>query len=306
MLDRFSGMQVLLRVAALGSFSAAARALGISPTMVAKHIGAIEERLGTRLFFRSTRKLTLTEAGQRYVEAAARIVAEVEEAEASAAADVIEPRGTLRLNAPLVFGLRHVMPALADFSRACPSLTVEVGLTDRTVDLVDEGWDVAVRIGTLRDSTLHARHLAPMRMAVCAAPAYLAHAGTPETLADLSSHNCLGYTLPTPAAASRWAFGEKGEVIANVRGTFLVNNGDALRAAAVSGQGIICQPTFILAEDLRAGRLVSLRLDHPPAPVGGIHAVYAGGRSIPAKVRTFIDFLAERWAGAPWDHGLKI
>ena len=304
MLDRMTGMQVFAKVASLGSFSAAARALGMSPAMATKHVDALEDRLGTRLFFRSTRKLTLTEAGQRHLQAIERILAEIEEAEAAAAEDVVEPRGTLRINAPLAFGLRQVMPALADFAALYPALTIDIALTDRFVDLIDEGWDIAIRLGTLRDSSLIARALAPIRLALCAAPAYLAVHGTPQTVADLADHNCLGYTLPTPANATRWIFGADGAVSVPIRGTLLANNGDALREAAVAGQGLIFQPTFITADDIRTGRLVSLTLDHPLPRFGSAHAVYPGGRQPPAKVRALIDFLAGRWRDAPWDHGL--
>jgi DNA-binding transcriptional LysR family regulator len=306
MLDRITGMQVFSKVAAMGSFSAAARTLGISPTMATKHVDAIEDRLGARLLFRSTRKLTLTEAGQRYLDAAERILAEVEEADAAAAADVIEPRGTLRINAPLSFGFREVMPVIADFARLYPALATEVGLTDRFVDLIEEGWDLAIRIGALRDSNLIARRLAPIRIALCASPAYLAENGSPKTVAELARHNCLGYTLPTPATAGRWLFGADGSVAVSVHGNLSVNNGDALRIAALAGQGLIYQPTFILADDLRAGRLVALELDQPPFRFGAAYAVYAGSRRLPAKVRTFVDFLAARWTGAPWDAGLKL
>ncbi len=304
MLDRITGMQVFARVAALGSFSAAARALGMSPAMATKHVDALEDRLGTRLFFRSTRKLTLTEAGQRHLQATERILAEIEEAEAAAAEDVVEPRGTLRINAPLSFGLRQVMPAIADFAALYPALTIDIALTDRFVDLIDEGWDIAIRLGTLRDSSLIARALAPIRVALCAAPAYLAAHGTPTTIADLADHNCLGYTLPTPANAGRWIFGGDGSIAVPVRGTLIANNGDALREAAIAGQGLIYQPTFILADDIRAGRLVPLTLDEPMPRVGAAHAVYPGGRQPAAKVRTLIDFLAARWRDAPWDHDL--
>ena len=304
MLDRITGMQVFVRVASLGSFSAAARALGMSPAMATRHVDALEDRLGARLFFRSTRKLALTDAGQRHLAATERILAEVEEAEAAAAEDVVEPRGTLRINAPLVFGLRQVMPALADFARGYPALTIDIALTDRIVDLIDEGWDIAVRLGSLRDSSLIARSLAPIRIALCAAPAYLATHGTPKTTADLGAHNCLGYTLPTPATASRWLFGTDGSISVPVRGTLIANNGDALRAAAVAGQGLIYQPTFIVADDIRAGRLVTLALDEPMPRFGAAHAVYPGGRQPPAKVRTLIDFLGRRWRDAPWDHDL--
>lgn len=305
MLDRFTGMQVLSRVAALGSFSAAARALGISQTMVTRHIDAIEDRLGARLFHRTTRRLTLTEAGQGYLQAAERILAELDEAEGAASASVSEPRGTLRLNLPLAFGLRQAVPAIADFAGQYPGLTIDIGLTDRFIDLVEEGWDIALRIGRLRDSSLVARRLAPIRTALCAAPAYLHSHGTPSTLDDLAAHNCLGYTLPTPATADRWRFGRDGEIEVAVSGTFRANNGDALRAAALAGIGLIYQPTFLFSEDIREGRLRPVILDQPPFQYAAAYAIYAPTRHVPAKVRRFIDFLAERWAGEPpWDAGL--
>jgi DNA-binding transcriptional LysR family regulator len=304
-LDRFTGMQVLSRVAALGSFSAAARSLGMSQTMVTRHIDAIEDRLGARLFHRTTRRLTLTEAGQGYLQAAERILAELDEAESAAAASVTEPRGTLRVNLPLAFGIREAVPAIADFAALYPALTIDIGLTDRFIDLVEEGWDLALRIGQLRDSSMVARRLAPVRTALCAAPAYLQRHGTPRTLADLAAHNCLGYTLPTPASAERWKFGRNGEVEVAVSGTFRASNGDALREAALAGIGIIYQPTFLFSDDIRAGRLRPVILDRPPFQFTAAYAVYAPSRHVPAKVRRLIDFLAERWAGEPpWDVGL--
>ncbi|MBN9021092.1 MAG: LysR family transcriptional regulator [Rhizobiales bacterium] len=305
MLDRFTGMQVLSRVAALGSFSAAARALGLSQTMVTRHVDAIEDRIGARLFHRSTRRLTLTEAGQDYLAAAERILAEVEEAESAAAAEASEPRGTLRLNLPLAFGVREAVPAIAAFAVQYPALTIDIGLNDRVIDLLEEGWDMALRIGSLRDSSLVARRLAPIRTVLCASPAYLAARGTPRTVAELAGHDCLGYTLPTPAAAERWRFGHDGRIEVPVSGTFRANNGDALRSAALAGIGITYQPTFLFSEDLREGRLVPLVLDHPAYQYAAAYAVHAPGRHVPAKVRRVIDFLVARWAGVPpWDAGL--
>lgn len=307
MLDRVTGMQVFVRVAALGSLSAAARSLGMSQTMVTKHVGAIEDRLGARLLIRTTRRLTLTEAGQRYREAAERILAEIDEVEAEAAADTVEPRGTLRLNAPLSFGFREISPALTDFAKLYPALTIDIGLNDRVIDLVEEGWDLAIRIGRLRDSALIARKLAPIRTVLCASPAYLASHGTPRTLADLARHNCLGYTLPSAASAERWHFGADGSVTVAVTGNLRANNGDALRTAALAGQGIVYQPTFLFSDDLREGRIVPIHLDQPVFQYANVYAVYAPDRHVPAKVRVLIDFLVERWAGEPpWDRGLPL
>ena len=304
MLDRVTGMQVFVRVATLGSFSAAARALHLSQTMVTKHVAALEDRLGVKLLHRSTRRLVLTEAGRSYLAACERILAEIEEAEASASLDRIEPRGTLRLNVPLTFGLRQIVPALTAFSRLHPAVAVDLGLADRYVDLIEEGWDLAVRIGRLKDSGLVARRLAPCRTIVCAAPSYLEARGAPRSLEDLSAHNCLGYTLPSAIGAGRWAFGAGGDVVVPVEGNLRANNGDALLAAALAGQGLIYQPTFIVGDSLRDGSLLRVLSGYPTLELG-VHAVLPSGRQAPAKVRAFVEFLARRFAPHPeWDRGL--
>jgi DNA-binding transcriptional LysR family regulator len=304
MLDRITSMQVFVRVAALGSFSAAARALHLSQTMVTKHVAALEERLGVKLLHRSTRRLVLTEGGRSYLAACERILAEIEEAEASASLDRIEPRGTLRLNVPLTFGFRHVVPAITEFSRLYPAISVELGLADRVVDLIEEGWDLAIRIGRLKDSSLVARRIAPCRTAVCAAPSYLREHGTPKTLDDLSGHNCLGYTLPSAAGATRWVFGPEGDLVVSVQGNLRANHGDALLAAALAGHGLIYQPTFLVGDSLRRGDLVRVLSEYPTYDLA-VHAVLPSGRQAPAKVRAFVEFLAERFAPQPdWDRGL--
>ncbi len=307
MLDRITGMQIFVRVAALGSLSAAARALGISQTMATKHVGAIEERLGVKLLHRTTRRLTLTEAGRRYLESAERILAEVEEAEAATSAERLEVRGVLRVNAPVSFGFREVAPLLAEFSRLHPSVTIDLGMNDRFVDLIEEGWDIAVRIGRLRDSTMIARRLAPCRLVVCGAPEYFAARGVPRTVAELADHNCLGYTLSKALGPEEWSFEADGRVKVPIKGNLRANNGDALVAAAVGGQGIIYEPTFVVGDELRLGRLVALSLDHPPLELSGVFAVYPANRHPPAKVRAFVDFLAHRFgANPPWDRNLKL
>ncbi|HWK94152.1 MAG TPA: LysR family transcriptional regulator [Pseudolabrys sp.] len=305
MLDRFTSMSVFVRVAALGSLSAAARALGLSPTMVTKHIAALESRLGVKLFHRSTRRLSLTEAGRNYLESAERILADVETAESAVAAERIEPRGLLRINVPVSFGSRHIAPLLNEFLHGHPHVTIELGLNDRLVDLAEEGWDLAIRIGHLAESSLIARRLAPCTTALAASPRYLKSRGTPKTIADLKQHNCLSYTLWRTGGTGRWRFGRNGEIAVEVDGTIRANNGDALCAAAVAGEGIVYEPTFNLADDLRAGTLVKVTLDQPTVELDGIYAVYLPNRNPPAKLRVFIDFLAERFAHAPWDRSLR-
>lgn len=302
MLDRFTSLKVFVRVAASGSLSAAGRDMGLSQTMVTKHVAALEARLGVTLFHRSTRRLSITEAGQNYLESVERILGEIDAADASVAADRFDPRGMLRINAPVSFGSHQIAPLLAEFAKRYPLLQVELGLNDRLVDLAEEGWDLAVRIGSLDDSSLIARRIAPCRTTLAASPSYLESYGTPETVAELSEHNCLGYTLSRATGADRWSFGQRGEFAVKVSGTLRANNGDALRAAAITGEGIIYQPTFIIADDIRAGTLVPLTLDQPSVELGGIYAVYLPDRNPPAKVRAFIDFLVERFSPLPpWD-----
>ena len=307
MLDRLTGLEVFAKVAAAGSLSAAARAMGMSQTMVTKHIAALETRLGAKLFHRTTRRLSITEAGRNYLEASERILAEIEAADASVAVDRVEPRGLLRLNAPVSFGSQQIAPLLAEFAERYPLVTVELGLNDRLVDLAEEGWDLAIRIGNLSNSSLIARRIAPCRIVVCAAPSYLKARGTPLTVSSLAGHNCLEYTLSQRTPVDRWVFGARGDVSVQVSGNLRANNGDALRAAAIAGQGIIHQPTFIVADDIRAGRLVALTLDQPTIELGGIYAVFLPDRHPPARVRAFIDFIATRFAPEPpWDRELTL
>ncbi len=307
MLDRIAGMEVFARIAAIGSLSGAARALGMSQTMATKHMGALEDRLGVKLLHRTTRKITLNEAGRRYLESVERILSELSEADAMAAAERMEVSGTLRVNAPVSFGVREIVPLLAELSDLHPALSVDLGLSDRTVDLVEEGWDVAIRIGKIVDQTLMARRIARCRMLVTASPSYFAKRSTPTSLSQLGSHNCLGYTLSSSVGPDRWRFGLDGSIIVPVTGNLHANNGDALVAAALAGQGIIYQPTFLVGDEIRAGRLVPLSLDQPPMELPGVFAVYSSNRRPPAKVRAFIDFLAGKFAPTPrWDRDLPI
>jgi len=302
MLDRLTSLDVFVRVASGGSLSAAGRSMGLSQSMVTKHLASLEAQLGVSLFHRTTRRLSITDAGRNYLESAERILADYDAANSSVAADRFEPRGMLRLNAPVSFGTRHIAPLLAEFARRHPKLQVELGLNDRFVDLAEEGWDLAIRIGHLAESSLIARRLAPCRAVLAAAPSYLAAHGTPRTVADLARHNCLGYTLSRTMSVDRWSFGASAEVKVEISGTLRANNGDALVAAAVAGQGIINQPSFIVADDLRRGALVPIALDEPVPEVGGIYGVYLPQRNPAAKVRAFIDFMIEQVSPVPpWD-----
>lgn len=302
MLDRVTGMQVFARVAALGSLSAAARALGMSQTMATKHMVALEERLGAKLLHRTTRRMNLTEAGRNYLDAIQQILPQIEYADSQASVESTRVRGTLRLNAPVSFGIREIAPLLPELSRRHPELTVELGLNDRYVDLIEEGWDLVVRVGSMSDSTMVARRLASCRTVICASPSYLKKHGAPKAVSELSAHNCLGYTLSRKVGAGQWTFGPKGKVRVSVRGSLLANNGDALVAAAIAGLGIIYQPAFLVTREIKSKKLVAIKLDHQPVALDGIFAAYPSDRSPPAKVRAAIEFLAEKWSEPPpWE-----
>lgn len=296
MLDRFTGMRVFVASATHGSLSAAGRALDMSPAMATKHVDALEARLGVKLLHRTTRRLTLTDAGTDYLEASRRILQELDEAESEVAAQRIEAIGRLRMNVPLSFGVRFIAPLLPAFSRRYPQVEVELGLSDAPHDLIQEGWDLMIRIGHLADSSLKARRLGDCPMRVCASPDYLERCGTPRRVAELSGHNCLSYTLSPLQREGTWAFGREGKVSVPVRGDLKANNGDALLAAALGGQGLIYQPNFIVGDALAQGKLVTLELDQPTLDLGGMHVLFPPDRRPPAKVRAMIDYLVEAFA----------
>jgi DNA-binding transcriptional LysR family regulator len=292
-MDRLTGMQVFVRAVAAGSLSAAARELGMSPAVATKHLDALVAHLGVKLLHRTTRRLSLTEAGSEYLDACHRILPEIEEADAAAASQRVEVRGLLRISMPLSFGTRYIAPLIPSFSLRHPALRIELGLNDSVVDLLDGGWDMAIRIGRLHDSPLRARKLGDCSELVCAAPSYLDRRGVPRRVAELSQHNCLGYTLSSWAGGREWAFGKNGELRIPINGDLTANSGEALLAAAVAGQGLIYQPLFIVADALQRGDLVALELDQPTHALGGIHAVYPPDRRPPAKVRAMLDYLIE-------------
>lgn len=298
-MDRVTSMRVFVCASDAGSLSGAARHLGMSPAMATKHVDSLEAQLGIKLFHRSTRGLSLTEVGNNYLEACTRILSDIDEAEAAATSQRLKATGLLRMNVPLSFGSRFVAPLIAGFSQRHPEVTVELGLSDAQHDLISGGWDLAIRIGRLADSPLQARRLGDSPMLVCAAPQYLDHRGVPRRVAELTQHNCLSYTLSGLQDGKQWSFGAQGQSKVPVSGNLLANNGDALLAAALSGQGIVYQPRFIVAEALERGDLVALELDKPVAELGGIHVLYPPDRRPPAKVRAMIDYLVEAFATAP-------
>lgn len=299
-MNLFQAIEAFVKVAELGSYTRAAETMEQSRTMVSKHVMDLEDHLGVRLLNRTTRRLSLTEAGTNYLERARTLLTLLEEAQQEAGSLGARPRGRLRVNVPVAFGTRHVAPALGTYMDAYPEVDVELTLNDRVVDLVEEGYDMAIRIGRLADSSLVARRLAPCRVVVCAAPSYLERHGTPRHPEDLVGHNCLCYSYDP--GRDEWSFeGPEGAVSVRVHGRMSSNNGEALTAAAVAGVGIIVKPTFIVGPALRAGQLVELMPGYR-IPDLGMHAVYPGNRYVPAKVRTFIDHLAGMFGvRPPWE-----
>ena len=277
-------MAVFVAVAEGSGFNTAARRLGLSPAAVTRAVAAVEARLGARLLERTTRSVRPTEAGARFLEHARRLLAEIDAAERDAAGLNEVPRGELALTAPVVFGRLHVLPVVLDFLDRWPEVTARLALLDRTVSLVEEGFDVAVRIGRLPDSSLMATRVGVIRRIVCASPIYLAAHGTPATPADLKSHRCVAFTGTTPTP--EWGFAAGTSV--RVRPSLAVDNAEAAVDAARAGIGITCVLEYQAAADLRAGRLVALLrgLEPEPRPV---HLLHPGGRLPPAKVRAFLD-----------------
>ena len=298
-MDTLTSMKVFVRVAQAGSFARAADQLQISRAMVTKHIMSLENRLGLRLLNRTTRRLSLTEVGTAYRERCAQILAEIEEAEMTATQMQTQPRGTLRVTAPTSFGSFHLAPAIADYIRQYPDVEVSMALADRTPDLADEGIDVAVRIGLPDTTSMVARRIAQARMVICGAPAYFQRHGTPRQPQDLVEHNCLRYLY---RARDEWEFKSANTMISvPIKGNIESTAGDALRMAAIHGAGLVLQPTYMVGEDLKAGRLLAVMTDYEPVGAD-IYAFYLHRKHLSNKVRTFVDFLLERYSPRPyWD-----
>jgi DNA-binding transcriptional LysR family regulator len=296
-------MQLFARVVESGSFTVAAGQTGMSRAMASKLVRGLEDGLGVRLLNRSTRRLSLTEPGERYYRRIGEVLLRLAEAEAEAAQLQIEPRGRLRVSAPISFSVFHLSPAVAEFKRRHPRVELQIDLSDDRVDLIDDRYDLAVRISRLADSSLVARKLAPCRMCLVAAPDYLARHGEPAEPADLAAHQCLRYTL-TPRTDDWDFFRDDAETSVRVSSEVSVNSGDFIAAAAVAGLGIARLPTFIVAEALRQGRLRRVLKDWQ-LPSLAIYAVYPQTSALPAKTRSLIDFLAERFGDHPyWDRDL--
>lgn len=299
-LPNVSGMLVFARVVEEGSFSAAARKLGLSKASVSREISALEQQFGAQLLRRTTRRMSLTEVGEVFHERCQRVVEAAKEAESSVSQLQEAPRGAIRLAVPMSFGHLQLAPRLPRFLERYPNIHVDIDATDRIVDLVYERVDLSVRIGRPRELSYVRRKLCPIRLLMCASPEYLERHGVPRIPEDLSEHVCVGYT----GRMATWLF-STGERI-KTASPLTVNNGDALRQAALVGLGIVYLPSFLLADDVRAGRLTPLLTQHTRHETN-LLAVYPASRHVPPKVRAMIDWLVEELGPEPeWDQGLPI
>jgi DNA-binding transcriptional LysR family regulator len=303
MRDVVHGMLVFTKVVQAGSLSAAARELGVSTAVVSRTLSGLEARLGVRLINRTTRSLHLTDEGASYYETCQRILAEIDEADAAVTSRRVEPQGVLKVALPASFGHQHVAPLIPRFAERYPKVELALSLSDRSINLIEEGFDLAVRIAELKDSSLAARKLAPNRRVVCASPAYLRAHGEPKTLQDLARHNCLVATWEHGFAMT-WEYkspaGKRGTV--RVTGKYACDNWEVLREWAIAGLGIALKSTWDVRRQLEDGSLVPLLPGYDFGTDVGIYAVYPHRRHLPAKTRVFIDFLAESFGPEPyWD-----
>ena len=300
-----AGMEIFARVVEARSFSGAARRLNVSTSVVSKCVARMERTLGVRLLNRTTRSISVTEIGQAFYARCAHIVAAAEEAEAMTAGMQSTPRGTLKVNVPVSFGVLHIVPALDGLLAACPDLHIDMTLADREVHLAEEGYDVAVLIVTEPRPTLVARKLAPIRQALCASPAYLRGHGTPASLADLAHHDCIVFSHVGPERT--WHFdGPDGPHSVEVNGSLRLDNENAVRQAALAGLGIALLPTYIVGADLQQSRLRVVLPEYRP-PETTLFATFLPNRYLAPKARVFVDYLVARFGPSPgWDELRRV
>lgn len=298
-MDRFNAINAFAKVVEAGSFAGAAERLGVSVSSVSRQVSELEAHLGARLLNRTTRRLSLTEAGRAFHEHSVQLLADLEEAEASAGAGTVVPRGTLRISCGVSFGVMYIAPAVGAFMAKFPPLRLDIELSDRIVDLVDEGFDAAVRIGAIGGQNLVGRRVGSTRLVCCASSAYLARHGEPRTPEDLARHVCLLYQYAPQR--DTWSFTDRSGAERKVRvsGSVYANNGAFLAVLARDGIGIAYEPDFIVGPDVHAGRLVPILGNFTPVS-SGINVVYASRRHLSAKVRAFTEFLTERFARPDW------
>lgn len=293
-MDKLTCMQALVRVVEAGSFAEAARRMGVSAPMVTKYIGHLETSLGSRLLNRSTHSLSLTDPGQAYYQRCVQLLEDLEEAEAAAGAQSTNPRGSLRMSVSTDFGVDHLGPVLLEYSRQYPDVHIDVSVSNHLVDLIEEGFDLAVRITDQLRTNLVARKLASAALVACASPAYLAQHGTPRVPDDLQRHNCLTFSDGT-LATEQWRFTRGGETShIKASGTLRATSNELLKLAALQHQGVVLQPTFNVSHELRSQQLIPLLNDYDAGALG-IYIVYPHRKHQTVKVRSFIDTLVGRW-----------
>lgn len=299
-MDRIDAMRAFVTVVNEGSFTLAANRLALSPQLVSKHIAQLEKHLGTRLLSRTTRKLHLTEAGTRYFQRAQQVLSDISDMENELGDMQAHASGLLRISAPASFAIRHMAKLMIDFQQAHPAVDIDLQINDRKVDIVEEGFDVALRIGHLKSSSLIAKRIAPIRLVMCASPEYLQHHGMPQSLQDLKAHRYLRYSYledGTSQLAHRWLQSSD-----RPRSNELVcNNGDVLVESAIAGAGIALQPTFISGSAIKEGKLKIVLPEHEPEPPA-LYAVYVSRQLLASKVKCFVDFLDGYYGDPPyWD-----
>ncbi|MGD8743726.1 MAG: LysR family transcriptional regulator [Granulosicoccaceae bacterium] len=292
-------MQAFTQIVNSGTITAAAEQLQLAKSAISRRLAELEEQLGVELFHRSTRKLTLTDSGRAFYERCVAILDDLTEAEHAVSELHHEISGRIKVAAPLSFGLMHLGPAMIAFQQRHPGIVFDIDFNDREVDLIREGFDVGIRIADLKDSSLIARRLAPVSMVVCASPAYLAEHGEPKTPHALQQHACITYSYM--AHPGQWTFRDKAgkPMPVKVNETMRANNGRYMRDAAVAGLGILRQPTFIAYEQIARGELVPVLQDYSMAPLNA-YAIYPPTRHLSQRVRQFVDFLVDRFAGQPY------
>lgn len=304
-MDRFADIEAFVTVVEAGSFSAAAERLDAAKSAVSRRISSLESRLGVKLLNRTTRRLSLTDNGRAFYERAGRILADLHEAEQSVSDADSRLRGRIRLAAPLSFGLGHLAPAIIAFAKRHPEVRIDLDLNDRQVDIVNEGFDMAVRIGRLTDSSLIARRLCPIRLVAVASPDYLSANPPPLTPQQLSEHQGLRYTNTPRQQFWRFTDSNGNDIVPDIPDRLTANNGKILADAAANGLGVTVQPTFIVHPYLQDGRLQQLLTDYP-LHSEAMYAVFPPGRYMSRRVRVFADFLAQRFGDEPyWDRPVE-
>jgi len=299
-MDRFQEMRTFVAVVDAGSFVGAMASLGMSKPAVSRYVGELESRLGVRLLHRTTRKLSLTEEGEVFYARCQELLAGMNEAEAEVTSRSGEATGSIRINAPVTFGISHLAFLWGDFRMRYPKVSLDLTLSDRVVDLVEEGYDLALRIAQMPSSSLISRKLASTRMVLCASPTYLQGAGALDHPADLARHAVLAYSYW--ATKDEWKFtGPDGPVVVKTTPCIRTNNGDTCRAGALRHQGVILQPTFLVGEDLRSGALVEVLPEYRSIELG-IYAVYPSRKHVSPKVRVMIDFLVNSFRQPRWQN----